>query len=65
MFTIECDRCGKTMTARNEIEAERLFDAHVCKGLRNLDDMPFDLLRKVVYDELTEDEAWTLADVRA
>jgi hypothetical protein len=61
---IQCSRCKKIITGRDEYEAEVKFDLHRCEGMRSLDNMPDDLLKKMVHDEITEDEAWEIADNR-
>lgn len=53
----KCTRC-------NEV-GDGSFDEHVCKGKRNLEQMPLDLLRLLCSGDMTEDEAWKEADERA
>lgn len=52
----KCTRCNET--------GIRNFNMHVCKGKRDLEQMPLDLLREVCLGVLDEDEAWKLTDER-
>ena len=52
-MTVKCSRCGEKMENRD-------FDVHVCKNMRNLMDMPHDLLDRVLKKEITESEAWKI-----
>lgn len=52
----KCTRCGEV--------GDDSFDEHVCKGKRNLEQLPLDLLRDLCNKIITEDEAWRLADER-
>lgn len=58
----KCDRCGKTVSGRDECAAEVAFNEHTCEGMRPLTDLPLPLLRAVAVGELTEAEAWSKAD---
>ena len=51
----ECKRCNESGTGTR-------FDQHTCKGMRNLEDLGLDLLRKVIQGTLSEDEAWAILD---
>lgn len=62
MVRIECSRCGEIMSARSHFDAEIKFNAHKCKGLRNLKDLPFSLLTKLVQKQITEAQAWAEFD---
>jgi len=62
MFTIVCDRCKAESTGRDEFEAEQKFSNHTCANMRNLDDLPFAILRELAYGRITEDEAFAQAD---
>lgn len=64
MVTITCKRCGKKLVGRTEQDAEAFFDQHECKGKRDLREMPTDLLAKLALGELTEDQAWEIANKR-
>ncbi|MCP4599268.1 MAG: hypothetical protein GY847_01805 [Proteobacteria bacterium] len=59
---IKCSRCGKILSGRTEYDTEVAFSQHVCKGMRNLDDLRSDLLQEVAYGNMTEAEAWKRQD---
>lgn len=61
---IKCKRCGKIMMGNDELSAERMFDQHVCKGMRDLSEMPTDILYKVATKEISEEDGWKLVDKR-
>jgi len=52
---VKCSRCGKVMPKDD-------WHSHICEGMRNLSDLPFDILTKLVKKEITEKEAWIEAD---
>jgi hypothetical protein len=52
---VQCDRCGAVMGALD-------FNVHQCRGKRDLSKMPINILRKLAYKQITEDEAWRLTD---
>tara|TARA_R110000803_G_scaffold48712_3_gene101256 strand:+ start:558 stop:719 length:162 start_codon:yes stop_codon:yes gene_type:complete len=53
------------MTGRSEHEAELKFNTHECEGFRDLADLPSPILKRLAMKEITEDEAWKLAEVAA
>ena len=61
---IRCSRCGLTMSAASEYEAEVQFSNHVCRDLRALKNMPTDLLTQVAEGGISEAAAWRLTDAR-
>ena len=62
---IQCERCGKVMKGRTELDTEILFTMHECEGMRKLSDLPLALLRRLAYGEITEAEAWELLGTEA
>lgn len=52
---VKCSRCGAVMAALD-------FNVHQCPGRRHLGDLPTPILRRLAYREITEAEAWQLAD---
>ena len=52
-----CSRCGARMS---NIE----FNVHTCEGMRDIFEMPDDILLRNINKEITEAEAWELADTR-
>jgi hypothetical protein len=61
---IKCSRCGKTLSGKDEYDAEMKFNMHKCKGKRDLHDMPTDLLKLVATKKMKEDDAWKELDIR-
>jgi hypothetical protein len=61
---IKCSRCKKVIVGKDEYDAEMKFNMHKCKGMRDLYDMPMDLLELVVKGKMTEIQAWKEADKR-
>lgn len=64
MESIKCSRCGEIMKGKDECDAEILFANHTCKGKRDLNDLPTDILRKLALKQITEPEAWQEAGMR-
>lgn len=61
---IRCSRCKKTFRGKDEYDAEMKFNMHKCKGKRDLNKMPMDLLKLVATNKMKEDDAWKEADKR-
>lgn len=61
---VKCSRCGKVMTGKDEYDCEMKFNQHKCKGKRDLNKMPMDLLRLVAMKKMKEEDAWKEADKR-
>lgn len=53
--TVRCDRCGAVMAAID-------FNVHECAKMRPLSELPIAILRKLAYGEISEAEAWHLAE---
>ena len=64
-FNIKCTRCEELHSAKNEHESEIWFTQHECKNMRNLDDMPFEILTELVHNRIDETEAWRRVDATA
>jgi hypothetical protein len=61
---IQCARCKEIISARSKAALSQKFEAHTCKSMRDMKDMPDDLLYKVVTKALTEEQAWAEFDAR-
>ncbi|MEJ2724395.1 MAG: hypothetical protein P8175_07075 [Deltaproteobacteria bacterium] len=62
--SFKCERCGKIITGKDEFDAEIKFIDHACEGMRDLNELPVDLLRKVARGEITAEEAWAIKEER-
>jgi hypothetical protein len=60
---VRCKRCGETF-AGSEMDTERQFSEHTCKGKRDLNELPTDLLGQVATGKMSEEEAFKTADER-
>lgn len=56
-------RCGARHTG-TEMETESWFSQHKCKGKRDLNEMPMEILGRLARREITEEEAWALTEKR-
>ncbi len=59
---IICQRCKEVIVGKDEHDAEVKFSMHTCSKLRNLSEMPLELLEKVAKKEMSELEAWRIHD---
>jgi len=59
---LKCDLCGAIITGNNELDAKINLTDHVCEVMRDLSELPMDLLRKVIKDEISEEEAWAIME---
>jgi len=59
---IKCSRCHEIISGRSKLETERKFDQHICKGLRDINKLPLELLGQIISNKLTEKEAWEIYD---
>ena len=58
---VKCDRCEAISPNGSEYDTELWFNTHDCKGMRDLGELPLDLLRKLALGEISEAEAWKQA----
>ena len=57
MAKIKYNRCNRVMNRTD-------WGKHECKDMRNIKELPFDILRQLAHGKITEKKAWAMADER-